>query len=219
MKDEDITQQIPVKPQKQPYSKKQGQNKNLPTKQKPAKAKTPKRISPDYLRNAGKYYLERFPASTEQFSKVMMRKIHRSLKHHTDLNIEDCTVWLQTICIEFQNIGMLNDTAYANALFHSLQRKGTPSSRIFMTLSQKGVPKEIINTIKEKDEETQSPDHTLIQGLRWAKRKRLPPFSLNKPKEKALSALGRAGFDYETAVKIISMDEDSAETILNNNNF
>ena len=54
------------------------------------KKKQPRKISPDYLRNSGLFYLQRYTASSHHFRVVMQRKINRSIAVHTSLDKEEC---------------------------------------------------------------------------------------------------------------------------------
>lgn len=182
---------------------------SLPVKDK----RTPKvrrvpRASLTYFRNAGKYYLEKFPASVQQFRRVMMRKAERSARAHPDIALEDCKGWIDTVVAEMIKAGLLNDAAYAMALATSLKKRGLPRGRIIQTLRLKGVAP------PEMDDEGDETD-PLVQALRWCKRKKLPPFQARDlPPEKAMARLGRAGFDFETARRALETARDEAEEIL-----
>ena len=52
--------------------------KNTTTTQK----KAPKKITERYLQNAGTYYLERNVASSDQFRKVLQKRVYKSVRYH-----------------------------------------------------------------------------------------------------------------------------------------
>lgn len=187
------------------------------TAQNPRERKPPRRITPDYLRNAGKHYLERFPASTAQFTKVMQRKIQRSCKAHPDLDPAQCMAWLDDVCRDFQRVGFLNDQSYANALMHSLRLKGISTNHAAFKMRQKGIANDLIDAITDRLRDESSIDDYVL-AVRWAKRKRLPPFaSRSITPEKALASLARAGFDYDTAKRVLALSAEDAESILIDN--
>ena len=172
------------------------------------KRKTPKKIPESYLTNSGKYYLERFAASTEQFRRTMTRKIRKSCAAHPDQSVDVCLSTLDTVITKFQNIGFLNDAGYANGLSHSLKNRGWPRGRIIQRLKEKGISAELIEQAVPAPEGSDD----LIDALVWIKRKKLGSFALReKSFEKSLAALGRAGFDYNSANRALQMSREEAE--------
>ena len=176
--------------------------------------KPPKKITETYLTNSGKFYLERFPASTEQFRRVMTRKINKSCKAHADQNPETCFAALDSVIRKFQEIGFLNDMGYAAGLARSLKNRGWPRSRILMRLKEKGIPVEII----EEAVEEAAPDEDFHNALIWIKRKRLGAYATTeKNQDKSLAALARAGFDYHTASRALDLSKEEIVEILEGN--
>ncbi len=176
------------------------------------KQKIPKKITETYLTNSGKFYLERFPASTEQFRQVMTRKIRKSCKAHPDQAFENCLAYLETVIAKFQSLGFLNDEGYAMGLSRSLRNRGWPRNRIVMRLKEKGIAPDLIESAVPLAEAGDN----LQDAIVWMKRKKLGPFA-NKEKEfeKSLASLARAGFDYNSASKALQMDKEDAEELLN----
>lgn len=197
-----------------------------PSNDKPQPAKTgkgkarrekrpPKKITEKYLHNSGLAYLQRFTASTGHFRSVMMRKINRSCAHHTAQSRDECTKMLQTTIEKFQDLGLLNDEAYARGMVTSLRRRGLSSKAIFYKLQQKRLPAHMIESaLSDIDEGNSQAD--MIAALRLSRRKKIGPFKvMEKPEEKELGQLARAGFNYETSRKILSMSLEDAEELLN----
>ena len=177
-------------------------------------AKPPKKITETYLTNSGKFYLERFPASTEQFRRVMTRKINKSCKAHPEQTLETCVAALDNVIRKFQEIGFLNDMGYAAGLARSLKNRGWPRSRILMRLKEKGVPVEIIDEAVEEA----APDEDFRNALIWIKRKRLGAYATTeRNQDKSLSALARAGFDYHTASRALELSIEEIVEILDGN--
>jgi len=172
-----------------------------------------KKITQSYLENSGAYYLERFSASISQFRKVMTRKIDLSCRDHTEQNKEGCMVMLDEVVKKFEHLGYLNDNNYGRILVSSLQNKGVSYTRLLMTLRIKGLSEDIIEQITpEKDF-----DVDRKAALRWAKKKRLGPFAIRireNDLNRGLSSLARAGFDYDIAKWVMSLDLREAEDLL-----
>lgn len=171
--------------------------------------KTRKKITARYLENAGVYYLERFSASIAQFRRVMERKITLSCKDHPDQSKESCLALLDDVVAKFEKLGYLNDDAYARSLLYSLTQRGLSRSRILMTLKQKGISADLVATIlPDKDADTER-----LSALRWAKKKRLGPFSLRAREndlQRGLASLARAGFDYDLCQWVMHLSPDDA---------
>ena len=179
----------------------------------PPTDKKRKKITQSYLENAGVYYLQRFSASTAQFRRVMERKIALSCKDHPDQEKPTCLALLDRVVQKFENLGYLNDTHYANALLHSLEQRGLSHSRIQMTLRQKGISIDLLDTMMpDRDIEKDK-----LAALRWAKKKRLGPFSTrtrDNDLNRGLSSLARAGFDYDLAHWVMKLSPDEAAHLL-----
>lgn len=172
-----------------------------------------KKITQSYLENAGVYYLQRFSASTAQFKHVMERKILRSCNDHPDQDHQACLALLDIVVWKFENLGYLNDTHYTQALLHSLEQRGLSHARMRMVLRQKGVPPDLLETMMpERDVEKDK-----LAALRWARKKRLGPFSTrirDNDLNRGLASLARAGFDYDLAHWVMKLSPDEAADLL-----
>lgn len=191
--DEDNTENGPRKPRKE--------------------RKPPKKITPDYLHNSGLHYLQRFPASSGHFRTVMMRKVDRSCHHHTTQDREECAKMVDALVEKFTGMGLLNDEGYSRGMVTSLRRRGLSARAINAKLSARGLSRDrITHALAEHDDERTEPE--LVAALRLARRKRLGPFSGQERQEKDLATLARAGFSYDIASRVTSMDAVEAEEIL-----
>lgn len=174
--------------------------------------KIPKKITETYLTNSGKFYLERFPASTEQFRRVMTRKIQKSCKAHPEQLPETCFGFLESVIAKFQSIGFLNDNGYAAGLARSLKNRGWPRNRIIMRLKEKGIAPDIIEASVPEAEQGSD----FLDVLVWIKRKKLGAYATKEREfDKSLASLARAGFDYHSASRALKMPKDEIEELLN----
>jgi regulatory protein len=180
--------------------------------------KPPKKITEQYLRNAGMAYLERFPASTAQFERVMIRKIERSCNYHKEQSMEDCRTLLSQSITHFGRLGLLNDEAYLKGMITSLTRRGLSRQALVAKLSLKGFSRQDVEAALQMtmDEDGIGGSYDLIAALRHARRKKLGPFrkASEFDKTKELSAFARAGFDFETAQRAIKTDLEAAQSLL-----
>jgi regulatory protein len=198
-----------------------GQKPGAESVAKPPRAtpKQPKKITPTYLHNAGLYYLQRFAASTAQFQRVMMRKIDKSCMAHPEQNREDCQKWLTDVIATFQRSGLLNDDIYAAGAIRSLRLRGISTRAIEARMALKGVPADLVKRTLQDIDDLQDHDANLIAALKQARKKRIGPFlppdkNATDLQDKHLAALARAGFDFETAHRVLKMDREEAENLL-----
>lgn len=177
----------------------------------------PRKISQDYLRNAGLYYLERFSSSTANFRRVMRRKIKKSCLEHQDQNEEDCWQLLESVIQRFTQSGLLNDNTYAEAQIGSLRRKGKSKRFICTKMAEKGVNTDLVTrTLEHIDRNGSEQNPELIAAIKHCRKKRFGAFQGDKETDpqKALGSLARAGFSYEIAQKALNTPLEDAETLL-----
>jgi regulatory protein len=176
--------------------------KNIKTPNKP---KQPKKLSERYLRNAGEYYLNRFPASSNHFVTVMTRKIDKSCHVHTEQDRQHWIDHVRDVVVPyFTDLGFLNDELYSRALFNSLKNKGLSSYVIRNRMKIKGIEARMIDTLT-KDTENGLNDKKAVHI--FARKKKLGKYKItasadDNDKRKDLGKLARAGFSYELAMSV-----------------
>lgn len=186
-------------------------DKNKPRNQR-QKPRTPRKITPTYLHNAGLYYLERFSASKNHFKSVMMRKVKRSCMHHTEQDYDECAKMVDEVADKFERLDLLNDEVYARAVVTSLRRRGLSRMMIINKMRMKGIDKERaqeeLNKIDAEGDEDQDPE--LQAALKLARKKKIGPYFIGEEEDtqKSLGKLARAGFSYDTARKVLEYEED-----------
>jgi regulatory protein len=135
--------------------------------------KKPKKITAQYLHNAGLYYLQRFAASRGQFRAVMLRKIKRSCMEHRDQDYETCAAMVEEIVEKFERAGLLNDELYTRGAVISLRRQGKSKSAIMSKLKTRGVAASLVTeTLGAQDTENSE----LRAALTVLRRKKAGPF-------------------------------------------
>ena len=179
-------------------------------------AKLPSKISPSYLENAAMHYLERFASSSRNLRRVLMRKVDRSLAHWGEDgsgNREACAAQVDAVIAKLASLGYLNDAAYAEMKTRSLHRQGKGSRTIRATLAAKGIDADLTaSALDSLAEEVAEPD--LAAAIKLARKRRLGPFRPGMREEfrqKDLATLARAGFDFDTARRVI--EAESAEAL------
>lgn len=168
-------------------------------------ARTPAKITPQYLENAALHYLERFASSTANLRRVLMRKADRSLRHWGGDRAE-AAAQIEAVVARLAGLGYLDDAAYAAMKARGLNRQGKGTRAIRQALAAKGVDADTAGTALDRlAEEVADPD--LAAAVRLARKRRLGPFRAvalrAEMRHKDLAALARAGFDLDTARRVI----------------
>jgi regulatory protein len=180
-------------------------------------AKHPSKISPSYLENAAMHYLERFASSSRNLRRVLMRKVDRSLAHWGEEagggGREACAAQVDAVIAKLARLGYLNDAAYAEMKTRSLHRQGKGSRTIRATLAAKGIDAGLAaSALDSLAEDVGEPD--LAAAIKLARKRRLGPFrpqAREEFRQKDLATLARAGFDFDTARRVI--EAESAEAL------
>lgn len=191
--------------------------KNKKKKQKSRQSdaiKPPKKITKKYLHNAGLSYLQRFPASVGHFKNVMKRKITKSCNFHKEQKEEECLAILDEVTNNFKSLGLLDDSTYLRGMINSYRRRGLSQTQIIAKLSVKGLQKDdITDAIQSYDQDEYGKDcenTELKTALIFAQRKKIGPYDFTgkHPYDKALAILGRAGYSYDIAKKVLEYEID-----------
>lgn len=195
------------------------ESENIKLRGKRREKKPPKKITEKYLYNSGLAYLQRFPASTPHFRRIMSRKIDRSCDYHKDQERETCAALLEATVESFTRMGLLNDSAYLQGMVNSYRRRGLSTQAIMAKLGQKGLAQDaILATIRAFDEDRNAENPELAAAILLMRRKRLGPFRKTSKDEKTatreLSSLARAGFGFDIAQKALSMTQEDADEVL-----
>ncbi|NYZ16031.1 RecX family transcriptional regulator [Azospirillum sp. RWY-5-1] len=176
----------------------------------PANRRPPRRVTPDYLERAALHYLERFASSSENLRRVLMRKVDRSVQAHgTDR--EQAAGWVEALVERYRGAGLLNDDSYARMRAESLHRRGASTRAIREKLAAKGVDRDTADAALGGLREDVEGDLDLAAAMALAKRRRLGSFRSAETRaahrEKDLAALGRAGFAYEIARRVVDAED------------
>lgn len=166
----------------------------------------------EVLRAGALAYLERFPASAARVRQILERKILRYCRQTSGADPAHYGRAIEPLIDTLRAAGYIDDAAYARGLAASLSRKGLPVRAAAQKMRLKGLPDDLV------DSACGDPDaDDFLRALRFARRRKLGPFACGtspRPPEKTLATLARAGFDYETAARLMRMDPDRAARML-----
>lgn len=178
--------------------------------QKKHKRRKPRKATPDYLRRAALFYLERYASSSDSLRRVLLRRVARSAEvHGTDR--EEGAAEVERLISQLQQQGLLNDANYAEARARSLRRRGASAALVRARLAAKGISRDLIDGALEAVAEEEGERGELAAAIAFARRRRLGPW--RAPEERAerrlrdLAALGRQGFGSSLARQVIDAED------------
>ena len=151
-------------------------------------------------------YLARYAASSRRVRQVLERRIQRRCRAE-GLEAPDhdaVAAALDDVVARLEQLGLLDDRAFAASRVRSLQRKGLPEQRIRMALRGEGLD------APEAEDDREAVDDG-VQARRYAARKRLGPFRRGERlpfRDKDLRSLLRAGFSYRVAVATVDAEPE-----------
>ena len=172
---------------------------------KSQKKKFPNKITESSLRNIALHYLQRYASSTGNLKSILKRRVMRSARFH-EVSIREASIWIEALVEQLVRSGVVDDHTYAEGRMWTLFRRGVSPKRISQQLIQKGVNPEIIQEVIVKlHSETSNPNLSAAKKL--VKRRRLglyrQPSKRAEQQGKDLAAVARAGFDFQTARRVI----------------
>lgn len=172
----------------------------------------PRRATPDSLRAAALHYLERYESSAAHLRRLLLARVERSARTH-GTEREEGAAAVDALIAEFLSNGSLDDARYARMRALSLHRRGASARAIRRALAAKGVAREVVTGAIECLEEA-SAEPELTAALNYVRRRRLgpcrAPHARAEMRDRDLAALGRQGFSYDLARRVIDA-EDLAE--------
>ncbi len=170
---------------------------------RPRRRRPPPPLSPTTLRDEALRYLERFPASEARLRAVLARRIQRAV----DWGRGDATTaaaWVDALVADLRESGRLDDPSLATAIGAALGRRGASARGIREKLHRRGFQAEALGEALA----ARAPHDEADAARAYARRRRLGPFrrdsaSRAASRDKDLAALGRAGFSFDLARRII----------------
>lgn len=171
----------------------------------------PKPVSEESLHKSALHYLERYASSAENLRRVLMRRVERAVRAGLGERADGAALVAKAV-ERCRRSGLINDGVYAEGRAQSLHRQGKALGVIKRSLAVKGVGADAIEgaiASVTRDE----PEADLVAALALARRRRLGPFrAAARPenRQRDMATLGRAGFSYEIARKIVDAADVAA---------
>ena len=138
-----------------------------------------------------------------------MRRVYKSATLYETDPVEGAE-FVDDIIAKFIKSGILDDAEYARMKIESLSRRGASNKMIKQKLMAKGVDANIINKIFDQFIDDTG-KREIDAAIAYIKRRKLGAYRLkdrDKFKEKDMASLGRQGFSYNIAKKLINIDDE-----------
>ena len=162
----------------------------------------PRPITTERLERSALAYLQRFASSKENLRRVLRRKLHTADAEARPV----LAAFIDTLVDRFESSGLLNDATYVEGRVASLRRQGASTRAIALKLRTKGVDRDQIAEGLEADAATDAE-----AAWAFARRRRLGPYrsaeARPEMRHRDMAAMGRGGFDYQTARGVIDAPE------------
>ncbi len=165
--------------------------------------KRPPNVSRPGLEAAALRYLERFDCSTARLRKVLTERVTKAARAGVEEAAAAPAV-IELILERYQSSGLINDERFAKNFAERQRDRGASRRMIEQKLRLRGIAPELVQQVFPRGESVKS---ELEAAQAFARRRRLGPHRKPELREafrrKDLAALARAGFDYETASRVI----------------
>lgn len=176
------------------------------------KGRGPKPVTAAGLESAALHYLERFASSSGNLRRVLRRRVARAARVDGGDPAEGERL-VDEIVARYLRAGLLDDGAYAAQQAASLRRRGASRHGIRGKLAMKGVEAEHVEAALGRLD-AEPGDSELAAACALVRRRRLGPCrpadARAAHRQKDLAALARAGFDLETARRVLAVADADA---------
>lgn len=157
-------------------------------------------------------YLARYATTEAGLRQVLRRRI--DLWAHQATGRDDISERVATakaavagIVARMVELGLLNDTAFAEMRARGLALSGRSRRAITTRLMAKGIDPERARAVLPEGEQSE-----LVSALILARKRRIGPFRKAEPnRDKELGVLARAGFPRDVALRALAMEPEEAE--------
>jgi regulatory protein len=170
-----------------------------------AKPKRPPSVTRVALEGAALRYLERFDCSVARLKKVLSERVAKAARAGVEGAAEGPAI-IEQILQRYQESGLLNDQRFATGFAERQRDRGGSRRVIEQKLRARGVSSETVAQLLPRSASAAS---ELSAAQAFARRRRLGPHRKPETREeyrrKDLMAMARAGFDYDTASRVIGV--------------
>ena len=154
-------------------------------------------------------YLGRYASSAENLRRVLLRRLRRRLPAACDA-LRPAAVLVEVLVARYQEVGLLDDAAYAESQARSWHCRGAPSTQIRLRLLAKGVDEAVAAAAVTKFR-AEVADLDLGAACAFARRRRLGPWRRGAAEPaRELTVFARAGFARGVAQRVLACADAAA---------
>lgn len=165
-------------------------------------------LTPVRLRRIAAFHLERFETSAEGLRRVLQRRIERAVREGRGER-EPLQEAVEPIVALHVEAGVIDDRRFAEGLVRRLRGRGGSARKVRSALQAKGIDRDTVDAVLVPEEPMEDPEW--LAALRTARRRRVGPYRTEPVdadgRRKELAILGRAGFGYDVARRVIDAEE------------
>lgn len=175
------------------------------------KRRRKQRVNPRSIERWAVRHLDRYSSSASNLRSVLLRRVRR-VEQAQEESFPEAGEWIDATVAALVSRGYLDDRKYALALATQMRERGNSARRIESQLTAKGVPRAVARNVID---DVSGTGGEIAAAVRYARRRRLGPYRLDpevrgERRERDLAALGRSGFAYEIAARIIAAKDAEA---------
>ena len=169
-----------------------------------AVAKRPPDVSRAGLEAAALRYLDRFDCSVSRLRRVLGDRVTKAQRAGVE-RASEAPVIIEELLARYQASGLLDDQRFATRFSERQRDRGASRRVIEQKLRQRGIGAEVLQATSSPA--AHSAEGELDAARAYAKRRRLgqhrQPEAREAHRRKDLMAMARAGFDYDTASRVL----------------
>jgi regulatory protein len=143
----------------------------------------------------------------------MLRKVKKSCAFHEDQDYETCAALVKALVEKLIHLDILNDDTYTRVKLRALRQRGKSKRAIVNYLKAKGIAGDLVQkhwSLYNQEHDIEEDEAEYETAIIFARKKRLGPFKISDKitPEQALGRLARAGFSYDTARRVLNLEND-----------
>ena len=188
-----------------------GFGKEKPKLERATVARRPPNVTRAGIEASALRYLERFDCSLSRLRKVLTERIAKAARAGV-AEAAAAPAIVEELLLRYQSSGLLDDQRFAKNFAARQRDRGTSRRMIEQKLRTRGISAEVVQELLPRNESASS---ELEAARAFARRRRLGPHRKPDVREahrrKDLMAMARAGFDYDTASRVVGNSSSTDE--------
>lgn len=173
----------------------------------------PRKITKQRLHNIALHHLQRYASSAENLRRVLERRVYKAGRHR-DTDLKQAKEWIAEVVEALVRSDAVDDSRFAEGKATTMIRRGQSPSKIRAYLASKGVARDVVDDALISAEETfGDPEWQAAQA--YARRRKIGPYRTvaisPDIRQKEMAALGRAGFSYDMARRIVDATDPTED--------